>query len=145
MTFPRNEDFILEYEYDFSVDGGAVSSISLSPKVNAIANGIIIRDIEIVVKTALASGGAATVTLGNTGDTDGYLADFFALANAAENVIRVGEVAGALLWDDTNDHRLSYAVDSTANNQDLILAVGTAALTAGKLEIKIYCGYNPDA
>ncbi len=142
MGYPRNEEFILKYDYDFSKDGGAVSSISLSADVNALGEGVIVKDIDIVCKTALASAGSPTVTLGNTGDTDGYFADFYALVGTAGNVVNVGEVAGALVWDDTNDHRIHYPIDSTANNQDLVLAVGTAALTAGKLEIYIRCGYD---
>lgn len=145
MTYPRNEDFKLRYDYDFAVDGGAVSAITLSPNKNGIKNGVIVKDIMIVVKTALASAGSPTVTLGNTTDPDGYFVDFYALAGAAEAVVNTGVVAGALTWDDTNDHRINYPVDSTAANQDLLLTVGTAALTAGKLEIYITCASNPDA
>lgn len=144
MGFPRNEDFKLKYDYDFSSQGGAVSSITLSSDINAIEEGVIVKRVMVVTKTALASAGSPTVTLGNTGDTDGYMADFYALAGAADAVINSGEVAGALIWDDTNDHEIWYPVDSTANNQNLVLTIGTAALTAGKLEIYLECAYNPD-
>lgn len=138
MGYPKNEQQELLYEYDFSKDGGGTASpIALRPLVNGLKEGVIIRDIEIRVKTALASGGSATVTLGNTGDPDGFMVDFFSLAGSAGAVINVGEVAGALVWDDTNDHKIHYPIDATAANQDLVLDVGTAALTAGKLEILV--------
>jgi len=136
MGYPKNEVQELFYEYDFAKDGGAVSVISLRPKINPIKEGMIIRGVEVRVKTALASGGSATVTLGNTTDADGYLADFFSLGSL-NAVINSGSVAGALLWDDTNDHPIHYRVDATAANQDLVLEVGTAALTAGKLEVML--------
>lgn len=142
MSYPRNEDFFLKYDYDFAVDGGAVSSISLSPKINALAEGVIIKEVELRVIDAVTSGGTPTITLGNTGDVDGYMADVWALVQAAGAVVNGGEVAGDLIWDDTNDHSIFYRIDSTANNQDLILAVGTAALTAGKMEIILRCGYS---
>lgn len=144
MGYPRNEDFKVKYDYDFSVSGGAVSSITLSSDINSLGEGVIVKRVMVVTKTALASAGSPTVTLGNTGDTDGYLADFYALANAAGAVINSSEVAGALIWDDTNDHEVWYPIDSTANNQNLVLTIGTAALTAGKLEIYLECAYDPD-
>ena len=143
MGYPRNEDFKLEYDYDFSTQGGAVSSITLSSDVNALEEGVIVKRVMVVVKTAFTSGGTPTVTLGNTGDTDGYMADIYALGTAG-NVINSGQVAGALIWDDTNDHEIWYPIDSTANNQNLVLTIGTAALTAGKLEIYLECSYDPD-
>ena len=89
--------------------------------------------IYVDVETALASGGSASVTLGNA-DADGFMADFFALAGSNNAVIRLGEVAGALVWDDTNDHLLCYRVNA---DTDLKLTVGTAALTAGKLQVYV--------
>ena len=136
MGYAKNEEQTLFYEYDFAKDGGAVGQISLRPLVNAIKEGCILRDIEVRVKTALASAGSPTCTLGNSGDPDGYLADFYSLASL-DAVIHTGEVAGALMWDDTNDHVIHYRVDGTAANQDLVLDVGTAALTAGKLEVML--------
>lgn len=145
MGYPRNEDFKIKYDYDFASQGGAVSSISLSADVNALGEGVIVKRVMVVMKTAFTSAGTPTVTLGNTGDTDGYMADIYALgAASADAVINSGSVAGALIWDDTNDHEIWYRIDSTANNQDLVLTIGTAALTAGKMEIYLECAYDPD-
>jgi hypothetical protein len=145
MTYPRNEEFALRYDYDFSKDGGAVSAITLNPNINAIEEGFILRRVRIVVKTGLTSGGAATLTLGNTTDPDGYMADFFSLVGSDNLVVNSEAVGGALIWDDTNDHMIEYAIDSTAANQDLLLTVGTAALTAGVMEIYLYGAYGAKA
>lgn len=125
---------LLKFTYDFSKDGGAVGAIALSPQPNDIGDNYVVLGAYVHVIEALTSGGSATVTLGNTTDADGYMEDFFSLG-AAGKVVVSGEVAGALLWDDTNDHALAYNVGTAAANKDLNLTVGTAALTAGKLSV----------
>lgn len=142
MGFPRNEALEIVYNYDFALEGGAISSISLSADLNSLGEGVIVKSCFFIVKSPLTSAGAPTVTLGNTTDPDGYLADFYALANADGNVINSGEVAGALIWDDTNDHKIYYPINATAANQDCVLAIGTAALTGGKLEIHFECAFD---
>jgi len=145
MGYPRNEDFLIKYDYDFAASGGAVSSISLSSDVNSLGEGVIVKRLRVIMKTAFTSAGTPTVTIGNTTDVDGYMADIYALgAASADAVINSSAVAGALIWDDTNDHEIFYRIDSTAANQDLVLTIGTAALTAGKMEIYLECAYDPD-
>ena len=119
------------FEYDFAVDGGAVSAIPLRALVTPLTAGMFITDMYIHVETALASAGSPTATLGNT-DVDGFFADIVALAGSDNAVIRVGEVAGALLWDDTNDHEIEFLVNS-ADDADFTVTIGTNALTAGKV------------
>lgn len=136
MGFPKGKELEFKYEYDFSVSGGAVGSIALVNKgMNALESGLIIKDFLISVETTLTSGGSATVTFGHAGDTDGYAADFFADA-AAGAVINLGDRAGALVWDDTNDHVIYHKLASSANAIPRI-EVGTAALTAGKFQVYI--------
>jgi hypothetical protein len=144
MTLQKGEEQVLKYTYDFAVLGGAVSAITLTAPVVPLEEGMIVRGVSVYTETALTSGGTPTLTLGNTGDVDGYMADIWAAANPVNSVVSEGEVAGALLWDDTNDHRLEYYIDSTANNQNLIMTVGTAALTAGKLSVhvRVYKPYS---
>lgn len=144
MTLQKGEEQVLRYSYDFSELGGLVSAITLTAPVVPLEEGMIIRGISVYTDTALTSGGTPTLTLGNTGDVDGYLADIWALANPVNSVVSEGEVAGVLLWDDTNDHRLEYFIDSTAANQNLIMTVGVAALTAGKLSVHMRV-YKPFA
>lgn len=133
MGLLKNEKKLARFEYDFAVSGGDVGSIALVPKITALEEGMVITDMYIHVETALDSAGSPTVTLGNT-DADGFFADFYALAGSDNNVVRVGEVDGALVYDDTNDHLLAYRVSS---DTDLDLNIGTAALTAGKLSVYV--------
>lgn len=131
MGYPKNEQQELLYEYDFEKDGGAISQISLRSLVNGFREGTIVRGIEVRVKTAITSGGTPTVTLGNTSDPNGYMTDIFAVASL-DAVLDQEQYAGALL--PVAD---VYRIGSAANVQDLVLDIGTAALTAGKLEILI--------
>lgn len=143
MTYPRNDEFFVRYDYDFASEGGAVSAIALSANINGLEEGVIVKEVMCIVKTAMTSGGSPTITLGNTADPDGYMADIAALVGTAPAVVNSSQVAGDLIWDDTNDHGINYRVSSTANTQDLLMTVGTAALTAGKFEIYLRCSYDP--
>lgn len=132
MNLLNNEKMLAKFEYDFEKDGGDVGTISLRPDITSLEEGMIITDIYVYVEKALASTGSGhTITLGNT-DVDGFMADFASLAAADNSVVRVSEVAGALLWDDTNDHMLAYRVGSDVK---LDLTVAVEAMTAGKLQV----------
>lgn len=133
MAF-RNEMHVQEYIYDFAVDGGATGAIDLSAKGNydVLPQGAIIENVSMKIVTACTSGGSATVSLGNTTDADGYQSLHAVATLTDDAVYRVGEVAGALMWDDTNDHMLSFPVNS-ANDAVFSLTIATAALTAGKI------------
>lgn len=132
MSLLKNEKQLAKFEYDFAKDGGAVGAIDLRPLITPLEEGMVITDMYIYVEKALDdAGGTATVTIGNT-DADGFFADIAALAASDNDAIRVGEVAGALLWDDTNDHKILYRVGS---DTDLQLNIGTEALTAGKIQL----------
>ncbi len=136
----------LVYQYDFAVDGGLVSTIVLSPataegKLSALAEGFVITNWSLHVEAAITSGGTPTMTLGPTADVDGYAADVFALVGTDNLMVNRGAVAGALVWDDTNDHEIHARVSSVANTQDLLLTVGTAAITAGSFKFYLH-GYQ---
>lgn len=143
MGFPKNTELEFRYEYDFSVSGGAQGNINLVNKgMNALESGLVITDMFIKVETALTSGGSATITAGNAGDRDGYFVDFFGAA-AANAVINRGDRAGALIWDDTDDHPIYYRIGSSADAPPSI-TIGTADLTAGKFSVYIRA-YKPNA
>jgi hypothetical protein len=138
MAYEPFKEHTFVYEYDFAVEGGAVGAISLrNLGLNGLEAGLAVEDIQLRVQTALTSGGSATVTLGHVGDPDGYFVDFFSLASA-NATLRIGEVAGALVWDDTNDHQISHRIASAANANPTI-TIGTAALTAGKFQVTLIC------
>jgi hypothetical protein len=128
----------LVFDYDFSKDGGAVGQVDLRARPSdGLQEGLIVKQFEVLVKEAVTSAGSPTVTFGPEADPDGFLADVYGSLGSAGNVVRSGEVAGALLWDDTNDHELNYRIGSAANTQNLQMDIGTAALTGGKLEIHV--------
>ena len=144
MGLVKNELHRFKYVYDFDEDGGAVSNISLRPDGNSIPSGFVIRSVSVYVATAITSGGTPTITFGNSDNRDGYLEDVVsAMGLTAGSSIREGEVAGALLWDDTNDHALEYVVPSEAVGVPS-MTVGANALTAGALVLYID-GYLPGA
>lgn len=127
MTLVKNTEQTFKFEYDFSVDGGAVSSITMrNLGVNPIPVGAIIEGAQLQINTAFTSGGSATVVLGFSGATS----DLFATVFAQTGVINAGIVASTLLWDNTNDINLNYT--TTASQVTPLLTIGTAALTAGK-------------
>lgn len=142
MGIEKNKEVTLKYTYDFDRDGGAVGDIDLTGDVNTLEAGFVVRGISVHVDTTITSGGSPTITFGNEDDRDGYLADVVsAMGLTAGSTIREGEVAGDLLWDDTNDHALEYVIPD-AGAAVPSLSVGTAALTAGKLVVYIR-GYMP--
>jgi len=140
-VLPLGQEHVLKYTYDFSALGGSTTAgITLTKgNINGVEAGCVIQDALIHVETALASGGSASVTLGPSADADGYFENFFSLVGTADLLVRAGEVAGALLWDDSNDHRIPYMVTSAANTQDVVLTVGAAGLTAGKFHLYLKC------
>lgn len=134
MTFPVNESYMLKYVYKYDVDA-VTGAVSLRPDPNAIKEGLVVMGVQVRFKQAFV--GATALTLGNTSDPDGYMADFFSF-NALDAVANSGAVAGALIWDDVNDHAIHYRIGSTANLQDLVLTI-TGTATAGELEIYLMC------
>lgn len=135
MGYPIGETLDFVYEYDFAVSGGAIGNIQLvNKRNNALAAGLVILDWTINVEAAL-TGGVTTITLGNAGSTSGYAVDFFADATLGA-VINRGDRAGALVWDDTNDHPIYYKISSAANAVPTV-TIGGAAVTAGRFKVYI--------
>lgn len=142
MALKLREEFEIKYVYDFAVSGGAVSTISLVPQLSWIAldEGVIIKDLTLRVITAFTSGGTPTVTFGNSSDVDGFFVDAWAAGlQTANSILKPGVLDGALMWNSTVDAITGYRVGSAANTKDVVMAVGTAALTAGKCEIVFDC------
>jgi len=131
MGFPKGQELTFKYEYDFAVSGGAVSSIALVNKgINALEAGLIITDFIMHIETAFDGTATPVLLLGNAGDVDGYSVDFY----AKTSVLNLGELAGALVWDNANDAALYYKIGSAA---DAIprLDISVQALTAGKFTV----------
>lgn len=130
---------VQEYVYDFDVDGGAVSTISLSSKAGyqSLPDKAIVSEVVMYVETACTSGGSATIAWGNTTDPDGYSGATPAVADFSADAVKNGfDNGAALLWDDTNDHKIHFCANS-ANDRDFSITIATAALTAGKLRFSV--------
>jgi len=130
-----------QYVYDVSEDGGAQGAFDLSAKARKepLPLGAVIAEIVALVQVAFTSGGAGTLEWGNGSDADGYSGVAHALAALTLNASLNGyDNAAALLWDDTNDHKLHPVVSDVASGQ-VVASVGAADMTAGKLAVM--CSY----
>jgi hypothetical protein len=105
-----------EFVWDFAVDGGGTGAIDLGD----LPLGAVVVNAVGVVETACTSGGSATVILGTTDDDNGFIAS----------------VAVAALGANTT-HGNSVATNQPKTNddasRDVVMTIGTAALTAGKI------------
>lgn len=114
-----NDMEVVKMVYDFSVDAGAVGTYELYEAKEAM----IIVESMVKVKTAVVSGGAATVEIGIlSGDTDAILAASLQAALTAPQVID-GAAASKRLY--------------VASGSKIALEVKVAALTAGKIEVEL--------
>lgn len=119
-------------EYDFAVDGGAVSTITLraAPSYsvgNDIPIGSVIEGGYVEVDTAVTSGGSATVAVNSEG---------------AGDLVAAAAISGAP-WSTTGRKSLipaftgAASVKTTAARQ-LAITIATAALTAGKFRVVVF-------
>ncbi len=113
------------FEYDFALHGGAISTITVGPKL--LPAGAIIMDGVIHVKTACTSGGSATVAIHALSSEDIVAATAVAslTLNALLDVVPVGTAATMLRC--------------TAATQ-LSFVIATAALTAGVIAVGLRWG-----
>lgn len=112
-------------QYDFSIHGGAVGSISLRQKLPKSA--ILIHSV-IEVLTAPTSGGSATIAV-NT--------------EAAGDVLTATAI-GSAPWSSTGLKTATPVIGTasgyikTTADRDITITVATAALTAGKFNIFLF-------
>lgn len=140
MSAGLNELYIARYRYDFSELGGTVGAIVLPAKVAGLEAGSVITGVHVHTVVAVTSGGTPTITVGpgasgTATDADGYFTDLFGVVGTINGVTNSESNGGALLFDDTNDHKIDYYV--TSANTQVIATVGTAALTAGVVDFYI--------
>jgi len=120
-------------EYDFAVDGGAISTITLRSAGGAaslggnIPNGSVILEGYIEVDTAVTSGGAATIGINS---------------EAAGDLLAPITVAGAP-WSTTgrkSNIPASTGVTTvkTTAARNLAITVAAFALTAGKFRVVVF-------
>ena len=112
-----NHEEIVKVIYDFATDGGGTGSYTLA----TVAQECLVTGFHAVVKTACTSGGSATVACGTSADDD-----LFLTATAVASL-----TANATFGE---NGAFNQVIRMTAG-QELTMAIATAALTAGKIEV----------
>lgn len=120
MSALDNRKRVLQVEYDFAKDGGAVGDITL--RGGGLPAGAVVTSGVIDMQTTLASGGAATIALkvAAAGDVLAAGTLITALSSGANDVVPDGTAANMI--------KTTAAASVTAS-------IGVAALTAGKLVV----------
>lgn len=116
----ENRKYVMQVEYDFAKEGGAVGDIDLL-RGHRLPAGAVVTSGVIDIQTAFTSGGSATVALKLKTAAD-------VLAATA-----VGSM-GAGLKDTVPDGTAAKMIKTTAA-ANLVMTVAVAALTAGKAVI----------
>ncbi len=118
--FKNDGPEVQEYEYDFDVDGGLVSALDLSAKAGAkvLPIGAFVKAVYYSVETAIV-GTSSTLAAGNTTSATTYEA---ATAEAT------------LIADYAIDTSTTPFMVNSVGDQDFLVTIGTAALTAGKVK-----------
>lgn len=124
-TFGRgfsNETQYVKLTYDFANDAGAFAD---SVKIGTVDGKILVKQALVHVETACASGGSATVIVGvSGGDTDAFLdLTSGAVANLVDDAV-LSETTGQGIV--------------LADGAQIILDIGTADLTAGKINVLLW-------
>jgi len=115
----------LIYEYDFANLGGAVSTIELDG-ADLPANFLILNGVAQVI-TACTSGGSATITLGTKSGTATNL-----LGSTA-----VGSLTAGAKFQLVPDFATIADSIKETTKQRPVIAIGTAALTAGRIKVAL--------
>jgi hypothetical protein len=118
---------IVAAEWDFSQDGGAVGSLD----VFEAGSDIVITHFHSSVQTACTSGGSATLKVGTSGDDDAFMTT----TQGAVASLTAGAVVLPLAIEGT-PNTLSVPV-KLASGSKVVMAIGTAAMTAGKVKFVI--------
>lgn len=123
----KNKLHTQEYVIDVSGGDAGTGAVQLDTKAGAapMPAGAILKNAYVKVITAFSGG--TDLAFGNTSDQDGYIAPVSTASLTANAVHSPDSAGGALLWDDTNDHKI-YHVPADSN----VFALMTGTHTAGK-------------
>ena len=126
-----NEEVVERVVYDFANDAGATGALDI---FEATAD-VIITGFHAVVKTTATSGGSATVKVGYTGSDAAYITTTQgAVANLTANAVFQANV---VLTEGTPNTAAFPLPHRLASGAKILQTIGTAALTAGKIEYVI--------
>jgi hypothetical protein len=126
-TAPRT----FKFTYDFDEHGGAVGAITLDANDGQLPNNFVVEKCVWHTVTPAASGGAATIAVGVTGNTDGFIAATAFTDNKFDTADQVTTAAGDQI----------SVITSAAS--DVVFTVAAAALTAGKINFWV-SGYQSE-
>lgn len=116
-----NEEKIVKVIYDFAVDAGATGQLDL-----LVADGdLVVTEMHGVVKTT-CTGTGAVVEVGDAGDDNMYSA-----ANAVASLVAGYVIKPTFVEGTPNVYPMPRAL---ADGAAIKMKIGTAALTAGKIE-----------
>lgn len=126
-----NEEITERVIYDFAVDGGATGALDLF----TAAADVVVTYFHAYVKTTATSGGSATLAVGITGSTSKYVTTTAgAVANLTANALLQPEVVET---EGTPNVVVLPVPHRLASGAAILQTIGTAALTAGKVEYVI--------
>lgn len=139
MSYPLYEKECVVFEYDFSKEGGAVSSIPMRKLgANALLAGSMVVGAYLVVEEDVASA-SGSLSVGDGTDDDGFFVDLVAAGEGAYT--HLGDLGGALLKEtitltDESDDIVGQGL-ALLLSDDLIpeVVIETDAVTAGKFKI----------
>lgn len=120
----KKEEEVVRVVYDFSVDGGATGALDIFEA----SSDVIITHFHSVVKTTATSGGSATLKVGVTGDDDAFMTT---TQGAVANLTASSAIFPPAVEGTPNTLPLPVKLASGAK---VLQTIGTAALTAGKVE-----------
>jgi len=112
-----DDEYWVKGIYDFDVDTGATAS---TYNLMNLPVGAIITDAFAHVTTLCTSGGSATVIMGQTSDTDSVI-ESVAVGDLSENSI----------------HPIAAKRYCATGENNVLMTIGTAALTAGVIELHV--------
>ncbi len=121
MSALENRKYVLQAEYDFDKDGGAVGDITL--RGGGLPAGAVVTSGVVDVQTAVTSAGAPTVALAIEGAED-------VLAETLKGALGVG------LVDVEPDGTAANMIKTTVP-RNIVATVAVAALTAGKINVAL--------
>jgi hypothetical protein len=143
MSFETNVPQVISYQYDFAVDGGAISSINLRPNaVNKLKTGLVITDVVIHIQTEVASA-TGTAKIGTASNDDGFFKNIVATPvgsySAKNNTLGGDAMVSTVTADAGMASVVAIAKELVANAAAPILKIETGAVTAGKFKIDFHC------
>lgn len=125
-TFGNAEETV-RVVYDFAVDGGATGALTLLTASDAM----VITHAHATVKTACTSGGSATVKWGTNGTDNLFMS---VTQGAVANLTAAATILPVAVEGTPNVLALPAKLAAAGS---LVMTIGTAALTAGKIEFVI--------